>query len=121
MGNRVHIDLSKMAVRAQVCTKCAQRPPGSELLSSIEPRTCEKSCEIFINLPRLTEFVSRTHGEPPCGYLAAIRSLACDSTPACATSCDTRNNACDPKRPIVRYVDELFSALERVAALESIT
>ena len=58
MKRHVTLDQVKRELRARVCRHCPLRNPGEpgDRIDTDQPLDCEAGCELFDNLPRLTEF-----------------------------------------------------------------
>lgn len=58
---RVKLEQVKRELRARVCQHCPLRSPGKpgDHLDTGGPLDCEQGCELFENLPRLTEIAVR--------------------------------------------------------------
>ena len=61
MKRHVTLDQVKRELRARVCQHCPLRSPGNcgDHLDVNQPLECEAGCELFENLPRLTEIAVR--------------------------------------------------------------
>jgi hypothetical protein len=61
MKRHVTLDQVKRELRARVCRHCPLRSPGGpgDPIDTTQPLDCEAECELFHNLPRLTEFAVR--------------------------------------------------------------
>lgn len=61
MNRKVTLDQVKRELRARVCQHCPLRRPGSpgDRIDTNVPLDCEPACELFENLPKLTEFAVR--------------------------------------------------------------
>ena len=61
MKRHVTLDQVKRELRARVCQHCPLRNPGKpgDRIDTGRPLDCEAGCELFHNLPRLTEFAVR--------------------------------------------------------------
>ena len=70
------LELMNRAVRSQVCPHCHHRPKGSESMTPAEPRSCEPTCAIFLNLPKL-EAIAAKHPNEPGEYEKAIKTWVC--------------------------------------------
>ena len=61
MKRHVTLDQVKRELRARVCQHCPLRHQGEpgDYVDANRPLDCEAGCELFDNLPRLTEFAVR--------------------------------------------------------------
>jgi hypothetical protein len=79
----VSLDMVKQAVRARVCSRCSQRTHGCENLQPDAPLPCERTCSVFLNLPRLVYVAERL--DPLIGSTGRALAHAMDNhTCACA-------------------------------------
>ena len=81
MQHKSTIELTKAGLRARICTKCYQRPAGSESLDATIPRSCESICTIFVHLPQVVKAVVESAGELAPDEI--MQSCVC---PACTLS-----------------------------------
>jgi hypothetical protein len=58
MHRKVTLDQVKRELRARVCRNCPLRTPGKpgDRINTDRPLDCEPECELFEQLPALTEF-----------------------------------------------------------------
>ena len=61
MKRHVALDQVKRELRARVCQNCPLRSPGKpgDPVDTTQPLDCEPGCELFQNVPRLTEIAAR--------------------------------------------------------------
>ncbi|HVT88342.1 MAG TPA: hypothetical protein VHD56_05785 [Tepidisphaeraceae bacterium] len=111
MQNKPLIELTRTAVRAAICTKCYQRPVGSESLDSSIPRQCEGECAIFSHLPQLLAAAKRDEKLSPDELMQKTVCSSCDISPSAGDFCaDRLTRAC----PLSRYSGELILILEKL-------
>jgi hypothetical protein len=106
-------ELARRAVRAQICPKCCQRPPGSESLRPTEPRNCEPRCAIFLSLPTLQMLVtcrdSRLHSVEQ-----TMRNQVCNHCTLSPTAGDFCSESLARTCPLSRYALDVIGLLERL-------
>jgi hypothetical protein len=111
---QVHLTVTEVSertalgLRVAVCKQCFRRPPGSESLGADVPRTCQPTCELFINLARLVR--TATCIDPMLGpydrpLRERIESICTDDDD------DGPGHAC----PLYRYRDDVIGVLTRTA------
>ena len=117
------LGLIQVALRAEVCDGCHHRSARAEPPAVTGQRACERTCPLFVHLPRLVALVSRFGGEPPCGYALAVHNLSCPACrcePATAFQGLARPPAAEAHGrtdcPLTRYAGEALAVVERVAA-----
>lgn len=61
MHRKIKLDQVREVLRARVCRTCKLRNPGrpGDDLRVTEPLACEAGCELFENLPELTELANQ--------------------------------------------------------------
>lgn len=61
MKRHVSLEQVKRELRARICQHCPLREPGKpgDRLDTDRPLDCEPSCELFHNVPQLTEIAVR--------------------------------------------------------------
>ena len=103
-------ELAKLAIRTRICTKCYQRPPGSEQWSAAEVRPCQAACTIFLGLPKLIG--ATTHGpldESPDEAMEKHVCPTCHASPSAGDFCTDR---LDRSCPLSRYGADVLQILE---------
>jgi hypothetical protein len=111
MHNEPLIDLAGPAIRARVCTRCCQRPVGSEKLGATTPRSCETECPIFISLPELIRVTrSPTTASPEKVMLETVCQTCTCSASAGDYCADRINRTC----PLSRHAGEVLEILEEI-------
>jgi hypothetical protein len=114
MQHAATLDIIGRAIRVKVCSKCDQRPEGSEEWEPTWKRPCEGGCAIFQNLPRLTQIVASIRDSHLDAYEAAVRNSICSRckiTPTAGEYCVAYfNRSC----PMSRYLSDVVAVLSRV-------
>jgi hypothetical protein len=108
--HKTRFELSKLAIRARICTQCYQRPLGSEHLDSTKPRTCEPTCTIFLGLPKLIGAVAHGPLDEPADD--AMQRLVCPTCHASASAGDFCVDRLDRTCPLSRYGADVIRVLE---------
>src|SRR5437764_12601914 len=102
-------EVAQMAIRSRVCTKCYQRPEGSEHMGPSEPRKCEPGCTIFIGLPKLVG--ATTHGPLNESPDEAMQKRICPNCQASQSAGDYCIDRLDRTCPLSRYGAEVLQIL----------
>jgi hypothetical protein len=103
------LDVTRFALRQEVCAGCFRSPAPLAGAPATEPRPCEADCDIFYYLPRLAAMVRRFGGEPPCGYALAVLNLPCR---ACGGAGRDEPESCGDRRPLSRYAGAAMALIE---------
>jgi hypothetical protein len=111
-------DVERRLVREVACTKCYQRPPGSESLGPEVPRMCEASCPLFYHLPTLAR-LARQVGNIPGECEIAVKDLACSGCRLRETFGDYCADYGARTCPLSRHSAEVISALQKLAQFDS--
>ena len=116
MQQPANIDLMQRALRAKICTQCYQRPTGSETLDASTPRSCESTCPIFLNLPKLIGISHGVQSSRLQPYEQAAQRCICSEctlTPSAGEFCiDRLTRTC----PLSRYLGEAVAIISEITA-----
>ena len=107
-------ELFERAVRARVCTKCYQRPSGSETESPATPRVCQDGCAIFMNLPRLIGIAKGTNESSISAYEREVQEHVCSACNVSASAGDYCAENLARTCPLSRYLADVVQAIESV-------
>ena len=117
MQHKSTIALAKAAIRGTICSKCYQRPPGSETHDVLQPRLCEPACTIFVSLPRLLDHVeAETNASSPD---EAIRTFICPTCAASPSAGEYCPNHLFRTCPLSRYSADILRILEDLHRLRA--
>jgi len=115
MQHLKNMELFERAIRLEVCTKCYQRPPGSETLSPAKPRECQGKCSIFRNLPRLAGIALRNDSNELSVYENGVRGLICKVCTLVPSAGEYCGDKLDRTCPLSRYLGDVVVAIQSVA------
>jgi hypothetical protein len=104
MHKTLPIGWMKMGLRAQICSECSPVPVVADPWRMLAPHLCETRCALFIELPRLAQFLQHNHAKPPVDYQEFVLKLLGESS----------EGLCGP---VLDYAPEALAILERVIAL----
>ena|SRR2546426_2430833 len=104
-------------VREIACTKCYQRPPGSESLGPEVSRTCEATCPLFFHLPALVHLAGQVD-DTPGACETAIQGSVCGGCRLSPTAGDYCADYAARTCPLSRYSAEVLNALQRLVRLD---
>jgi len=114
MQHLLPLEVTKRALRSEVCPQCIQRQPDGPWPLD-QPRPCEGECTIFINLPQLL-LVAREVKSPSIGpYEHAIQQLICQTCHSNPTAGDYCAGRTLRECPLSRYGGLVVDVLERLA------
>jgi hypothetical protein len=102
----------KMALRGQICSQCCPVPTVTDSLQLLASHSCETDCALFVQLPRLAQFMKRYRAKPPAGYEEFVLKLLCESPPDIS-----RGDSTAMSSPFLDYAHEALAILERIVAL----
>jgi len=105
--------------REIACTRCPERPPGSEALGPEVARPCETACPLFIYLPTLVRLARQVDDTPGACESGVKRSVCADCRlrPTSGDFCaDYDARTC----PLSAYSHDVLNALGRVPGLDDI-
>jgi hypothetical protein len=103
-------ELAQLAIRARICTKCYQRPAGSEHMAATQVRSCEPTCTIFLGLPKLVG--ETAHGPLDEAPDEAMRRHVCPTCHASASAGDYCSDRLHRTCPLSRYGSDVLQILE---------
>ena len=112
MQHHPTLDVAKLAVRSQICTKCYQRPAGSEKWDDSVPRTCEPMCTIFAGLPNLLIAVHKSPADASPDQI--MKQFVCPTCHAAPTAGDFCVEGATRTCPLSRYGGEVLKLLEEL-------
>ncbi len=116
MNQSLPIGLMKMGLRAQICSQCRPDALGADpLLAS--PCSCEPRCALFVQLPRLAQFLGRYRAKPPAGYEEFVLKLLRESASETSSEKVLLTNHSSEPGPYLDFTAEALASLERMAAL----
>jgi len=110
------LTLMQRAIRAKICVKCYQRPPGSETLPPSDPRVCESTCGIFQNLPRLVGVAARPD-PPEVSVDTLVRNSICSRCVISSTAGDFCAENLARTCPLSRYSQDVIDVLRRTCEI----
>ncbi len=108
------LEVAQRAIRQSVCTKCTDRPSGSEKLGPDEPRSCQGACTVFINLPKLMDVAKKVTATTLGPYENAVRTVVCEKCESSPTSGDFCAERTTRDCPLSRYMNVVVETLERL-------
>ena len=102
------------ALHRNICTRCTERPSGSERWSDDKRRPCEAACQVFVYLPALIQ-LAEAGEEAPRDEVVLSLPQACG---ACGLHSDTGHCTAmgDGTCPLCRFSDDVLATLRGVAA-----
>ena len=107
-------DVTLRLVREVACTRCSDRPPGSESLGPEVARACEGACPLFFHLPTLVRLAPEV-GDEPGAFEAAVTSRVCGGCQLRPTRGDFCADYLARTCPVSRYSGDVLAALRRLA------
>jgi len=107
------VDEMERAIRAKVCTRCSQRPTGSETLGPGRPRACQGQCTIFINLSDIRQHAMRAYAGMPEPFESAVRDIAATHWEL-AGALDGRGERLASICPLSRHLRDVIDALDEL-------
>jgi hypothetical protein len=113
MQHHETFDVIKCAIRAKICPRCHQRPPGSEALGPHQPRVCEPRCPVFLNLSRIVEIATGNSGE---SYERAVKSLICEPCTLAPSSGEFCSEYLTRTCPLSCYARDVLGLVEQITA-----
>lgn len=116
-----HLPITEVAhrlVREIACTKCYQRPAGSETLGPEVARPCEMSCALFFHLPTLVRLAGQV-GDAPGACETAVKESVCGRCRLTATAGEFCGEYATRSCPLSRYSGDVLCALPRVLSTHS--
>ena len=104
------IDVARVGVRSKICTRCYQRPAGSEKWGDDVARPCEGSCTIFSGLPNLLIAVRKAPDDAsPDQVMKQFVCPTCNATPTAGDFCvEGAARTC----PLSRYGGDVLTLLD---------
>jgi hypothetical protein len=111
MPRKPLIELATCDIREKVCTRCYQRPKGSESQGPLVARSCEADCPIFISLPQLMGLAAI-----PAGLSAesVMRESVCQTCECSASAGDYCADRLARTCPLSRYAGDVLEIVEEV-------
>lgn len=106
MDKTLPIGWMKMGLRAQICSECSPVPVVADPWRMLAPHLCETRCALFVELPRLAQFLQRNREKPPVDYEEFVFKLLGESSEGLSG-------------PVLDYAPEALAILERVIALSN--
>jgi hypothetical protein len=100
------------ALRGSICTRCYQRPPGSDSLPATQPRQCEGGCTLFWNLPKLAAMAAEQRGQIRPPFEHAAREVICACCGASPTAGDYCLEHLTRTCPLSRYIADALALIE---------
>ena len=119
MQHRLRQDVVKRGVRAQVCTKCYQRPAGSEGLPASVSRSCEPGCTVFLNLEQLGRQVEEKGPTALEPWENSIQNVVCQHCLRAPSGGDYCNEGLTRSCPLSRYARDVVTIVQQVYGYES--
>jgi hypothetical protein len=117
------MSVMQRAVRSRICTRCNQRPAGSETWRPAVVRSCEQECPVFSNLARLSALAKRWHADDPSSLEQRIIEsicINCHVTTSAGDFCDKRHTrSCALSRhgsDVLHVIDPVLRGRSRMAA-----
>ena len=108
-------DVLKRAIRGRVCSRCYQRPKGSELDPPHAARNCEPLCPIFLNLSRLVE-VAAVCASAPAAFEQTVKDLICARCTLAPSSGEYCAEYVVRTCPLSRYTRDVLEMIDAVQA-----
>lgn len=111
MQHKQILKLAEAAIRSNVCTKCYQRPIGSESLGPEVARACEPSCMVFLSIPNLlvAEGERATHSAE-----RAILNVVCQTCAQSLAAGDYCPDHLTRVCPLSRYAADVIEVLDKL-------
>ncbi len=117
MQQALNYDPFQRSIRMRVCTKCYQRPAGSERESPDVPRSCEQGCPIFMHLPRLVGIAKGNNESDLDAYEHEMREHICSTCEFSAGAGELCPENLARTCPLRRYLADVVQAIESVDQL----
>jgi hypothetical protein len=106
-------ELIKRGVRAKICVRCYQCPHEQATLAADVPRSCERDCTIFANLPLMQSAVLRHL--PVLGDAdEAVEQIVCAVCHVRPTSGEFCAEFATRTCPLSRYGRDVIELLQRM-------
>lgn len=106
--------IAQKSLRSTVCPTCHRRQPENEQWPDVtQPRPCEPSCTIFINLPKLMRIAHNVESPDLGAYEAAINELVCQNCKSSPTAGDYCADGQIRSCPLSRYSGDVVDVLEK--------
>jgi hypothetical protein len=104
------LEVAQLAVRSKICTKCYQRPIGSETLGASVPRSCESRCTVFLGLGELLVAVRKAPADASPDQI--MKKFVCPTCQVSASGGDFCAQGEMRSCPLSRYGGEVLQILE---------
>lgn len=123
MSSANSIGWMKLGLRAQICGKCRPGAAGAPDATVVDATQvlislpCEPRCQLFVQLPRLAQFLERHRAKPPLGYEDFVFRLLSETG---SQTFDGNQQPSIPEAtpgPFMNFSSEALAVLERVVAL----
>ena len=112
MQHATTLEVTSRAIRAKICTRCYQRPNGSEGWDGSVPRSCEAQCAIFRSLPKLIG--TAIHLRETDDFEAKVREKVCEHCHLSPTAGDFCAEFATRACPLSRHVEEIAELVSKV-------
>jgi len=112
-------EIARRLAREIACTRCAERPPGSEALGPEVARPCETECPLFIYLPTLIR-LARQVDDTPGACESGVKRSVCADCRLRATSGDFCADYDARTCPLSTYSHDVLNALGRIPRLDDV-
>ena len=104
------LEVAQSAIREKVCTRCYQRPAGSEKWDHTVERPCQPTCTIFAGLPNLLIAVRKAAADASPDQI--MRAFVCPTCTASPTAGDFCVEGAARTCPLSRYGGEVLQLLD---------
>jgi len=111
------LEVARHAIRGAVCTRCYQRPPGSEAHGPQVPRSCEGRCTIFAYLTKVWGLAHQAADPWLLPYELAMKERICSHCTVSPSPGDYCGSRVAAECPLNRYLSEVIEVVTRVAVM----